>query len=76
MNAQTGWTDGKVMERAEFVCRTVSDLCELLRAGAEYHEVAEQIALARGALESIRVALLQREPAGSAGPARRGPTCA
>jgi hypothetical protein len=58
---QTGWTDEKVVERAEFVGRTVKELCQLLRAGGQYPEVSEQIARARGALESIRVAVWQRE---------------
>ena len=58
---RTGWTDEKVVERAEFVGRTVKELCQLLRVGGQYPEVSEQIARARGALESIRIAVWQRE---------------
>jgi hypothetical protein len=61
MMGRTGWTDEKVVERAEFVGRTVRELCQLLRAGGQYPEVSEQIARARGALESIRIAIWQRE---------------
>jgi len=61
MLGRTGWTDEKVVERAEFVGRTVKELCQLLRGGGQYPEVSEQIARARGALESIRIAIWQRE---------------
>ncbi len=55
------WADEDVAERAEFVGRTVKEMCELLRAGAGYPEVSERIERVRGALESIRVALWHRE---------------
>lgn len=61
MAGTSGWTDEKVIERAEFVGRTVKDLCQLLRAGSDYEVLSEQIARARGALESVRIALWQRE---------------
>lgn len=51
----------EVIERAEFVGRTVKELCELLRAGAPYPEIAERIERSREALQSIRTALWQRE---------------
>jgi DNA-binding FrmR family transcriptional regulator len=72
MAGQTGWTEEKVVERAEFVGRTVKELCQLLRAGGEYKEVLEQIARARGALESIRIAVWQRELTRTLKPGRRG----
>ena len=55
------WTAEDVVERAEFVGRTVKEVCELLRARASYAEVLERIERARGALHSIRVDLWQRE---------------
>ena len=58
---KTQWADADVVERAEFVGRTVQQMCELLRAEAEYPEVSERIERARGALETLRVALWQRE---------------
>ena len=54
------WADEDVVERAEFVGRTVKEMCELLRAGADYPELSERIERARGALESLRVKLWQR----------------
>ena len=69
---QTGWTDEKVVERAEFVGRTVKELCQMLRGGGEYSEVSEQIARARGALESIRIAVWQRELTRTVAHAHRG----
>ncbi len=51
----------EVIERAEFVGRTVRELCELLRAGAPYPEISERIERSRGVLQSIRTALWQRE---------------
>jgi len=61
MTGQTGWTDEKVNERAEFVGRTMKELSRLLRTGGGNPELSEQIAQAWGALESIRIALWQRE---------------
>jgi hypothetical protein len=55
------WMDEAVVERAEFVERTVKELCELLRAGRGYAEVSEHIQRAQGALQSIRATLWQRE---------------
>ena len=55
------WMDEEVVERAEFVERTVRELCELLRAGREYAEISERVERAQGALHSIRTALWQRE---------------
>ena len=55
------WTDEDVVERAEFVERTVKELCDLLRAGRGYAEISEHIERAQGALQSIRTALWQRE---------------
>ena len=37
----------EVVERAEFVGRTVQEMCELLRAGASYPQVLERIERAR-----------------------------
>lgn len=72
MVGQTEWTEEKVVERAEFVGRTVKELCQLLRAGGEYRDVVEQIARARGALESIRIVVWRRELARTAYAGRRG----
>ncbi len=55
------WTHEDAVERAEFVGRTVREMCELLRTGAAYPELSERIERARGALESLRVTLWQRE---------------
>jgi len=55
------------VERAEFVGRTVKEMCELLRTGAAYPELSERIERARGALESLRVTLWQRELARTVG---------
>jgi len=55
------WTDEQVVERAEFVGRTVKELCQLLRYGGEYTEVTKRIERARGALESIRVSMWKQE---------------
>jgi hypothetical protein len=61
------WTDEDVVERAEFVGRTVREMCELLRTGASYPELSERIERARGALESLRITLWQRELVRSVG---------
>ena len=61
------WRDEDVVERAEFVGRTVHEMCELLRTGAAYPELSERIERARGALESLRVTLWQRELARTVG---------
>jgi hypothetical protein len=55
------WGNADAVERAEFVGRTVKEMCELLRADAGYPEVSERLERARGALETLRVALWQRE---------------
>ena len=55
------WRDEDAVERAEFVGRTVKEMCELLRTGAAYPELSERIERARGALESLRVTLWRRE---------------
>ncbi|HYB72166.1 MAG TPA: hypothetical protein VED18_02245 [Candidatus Sulfotelmatobacter sp.] len=62
-----GWRDEDAVERAEFVGRTVNEMCELLRTGAAYPELSERIERARGALESLRVTLWQRELARTVG---------
>jgi len=65
------WADEDVMERAEFVGRTVKELCELLRAGAAYPEISERIERGREALQSIRTMLWQRELVRTLGVPRR-----
>lgn len=65
------WTDEDVVERAEFVGRTVKEMCELLRTGAAYPELSERIERARGALESLRVTLWQRELVRTVGASER-----
>ena len=65
------WTDEDVVERAEFVGRTVKEMCELLRSGAEYRELSERIERAREALQSIRIALWRQELVRAVGPHRR-----
>jgi hypothetical protein len=61
VNAQAGWSDDQVLERAEFAGRTVEELCQLLRSGGGYQDVFDQIARVQGALEDIRFAAWQRE---------------
>ena len=61
MGKRKRWMDETVVERAEFVERTVKEMCELLRADAAYGELSERIERAQGALQSIRAALWQRE---------------
>ncbi len=50
-----------VVERAEFVERTVREVCALLQSGAPYPDVSERVQRAKGALQSIGVALWQQE---------------
>ena len=61
MRVERSRAEGKLVERAEGVGRTVRELCQLLRAGGDYRQVTEQIAQARGALETLEVTLWQRE---------------
>ncbi len=60
-----------VVERAEFVERTVKEMCALLRSGAPYPEVSERIQRAKGALQSIGVALWRQELVRATGSRRR-----
>ena len=55
------WMAEEMVDRAEFVERTVKELCDLLRAGRGYAEISEHIERAQGALQSIRATLWQRE---------------
>ncbi len=61
----------EVIERAEFVGRTVKELCDLLRTGASYPEISERIERSRESLQSIRTALWQRELVRTLGQGRR-----
>lgn len=60
-----------MLERAEFIGCTARELRDLLRAGAPYPEVSERIERATAALQSIRVALWQRELVRTVGDRRR-----
>jgi uncharacterized membrane protein YccC len=53
--------DRDVVERAEAVQRTVKQVCQALRAGAGYSDVADDIEQVRWDLERLRVRLWQRE---------------
>ena len=58
------------LERAEFAGRTVKELCALLRSGGDYREVFERAERARSALETLRVAIWQRELVRTVSPTR------
>ncbi len=68
---QRQWAAEELLERAEFVERTVKEVWTLLRSGAPYPEVSVRVQRAKGALQSIGVTLWQQELVRATGSRRR-----